>query len=205
MTQRILALILFTSTPALAAQYTCNIEFGELVPLKIIKPEQNFNPLMLENHEPNVHKIRDVSLADGRILQTRYVDYKADRLSQKNILLKMNCAKKACTVDLGLEKKINIAVTGSLYDKRFADNKIHAEITEGTREQNRIIVRVFKEKTGTGGKLPASASGEISFENEVPYFELNVGADEQFDIGLGQTMRIEAAEVKLFCRNSKNP
>jgi hypothetical protein len=195
-------LIFLLSSPAWCRPYNCDVGFGKLVPVHLSNPAIEINPDFGDTPETQIHKLKDIQVGD-RVLQTRYADYKGEQLSNAKFTLNLNCQNSQCVVDL---PQLRAATIVPLHDQRLKGNHLFAEIMAPPHSKNRILVRVFKEKVPAGANksVPASSSAEIAFENELPYIEINAGADEQFDLGNGQTARIEAAEAKIICRPVTN-
>ena len=156
------------------------------------------------------------------ILETRYINYPHQRFK---IHLKCN-TEKDCTGDFShfyadeqkpvlssmeilnhsADKKVILTLTkAELEDTRSEVKSMRAEIMFGPREKSRLIVRLFKENSGTNA--PKSSSGEINIKPTDQKIEIDVGVDEQlkiYDSSSGPVYeRLATAELKLVCLKLK--
>jgi len=197
-----LALALLAFPAALqAATYSCTTEFGETVPLALVREGQRQEWNAHARSLPGSSQVKQVKVSDSETLETRYLTQ-----AGPSFRFELRCKKGAPCEGrlLPSGKVVELAPLQDLFDRRNAEATGSVTVQSTSRERFGLLVRVRKSAVPLGkeGSIPVSASGELKMFEEARDFVLDVGADEQLPLAGGSFARLAALEVKVRCRRS---
>ncbi len=190
-----LLMVLSFADASKALTYSCQVGFGELIPLKAEVEGQSFfwNAAdQIQTHHPVRRRVLKRNGETVGFIETVYVD----ELNHSHLELVFPDGEGEVRAASQVVKW-----QGPFQDARLtAESERLAEFTVGSRDRQRLILRVMKAKVPVlkDLKMDFSGSGEVLVKDRPNTFVLEVAADQNLLIGSLQ-FRLEALEVKLKC------